>query len=161
MLKIIYGRLTADNFVYNPDKFFDIEREDDWLLDDDAIRFVKEIDKSEVKGPNLIESPYLGPISPYWLSGGTKTLICIKNRKDLIFNATACGDNCSPYLLELAEDEDVIINLYYCMDFKEPFEIEILNSGKVCRTREELYNEITWRSSKKVYYENGVVSGEW
>lgn len=122
---------------------------------------IEKVDKSLVKGPNLIESPVLGPISPDYLSGGVKTLICINKRDDLIFNATACGDNCSPFLLELANDRDIIINLYYCMQFAEPFEIEIMNSGKICRTRDELYDEIAGKYSCKVEYKDGVVKSEW
>ena len=161
MLKIIYGKLEADNFVYNPDEYFNFNREDAWLDDEVAKQMVRDIDKSEIVGPNLIQSPILGPIPPEYLSGGVKTLICIKNIPDLIFNATACGDNCSDWLLKLAEDRDVIVNLYYCMQFTEPFEIEILNTGEICRTRRELYGSIAGQYSCRVNYENGVVSGEW
>ena len=161
MLKIIYGRLEADNFVYNPDEYFNFNREDSWLEDKVAKQMVEDIDKSEIIGPNLIHSDILGPIPPEYLSGGVKTLICIKNRPDLIFNATACGDNCSNWLLKLAENQNIIINLYYCMQFKEPFEIEILNTGDICHTREELYGVIAGQSSYKVNYKNGVVNGEW
>lgn len=161
MLKIIYGKLEADNFVYNPDEYFNFNREDFWLDDPIAKQMVEDIDKSTIIGPHLIQSDILGPIPPEYLSGGVKTLICIKNEPNLIFNATACGDNCSDWLLKLAKDRDIIVNLYYCMQFEEPFEIEIMNTGKICRTRDELYRSIAGRYACKVKYENGVVSGEW
>lgn len=36
---------------------------------------IRDIDKSDVIGVHLIESPVLGPISPKDLSGGVKTLM--------------------------------------------------------------------------------------
>ena len=54
---------------------------------------IKDIDGSEVKGPCMIDSPFLGPIPPERLSGGVKTLILMQNDPDHIFNASACGNN--------------------------------------------------------------------
>ncbi|MEG2441898.1 MAG: DUF4869 domain-containing protein, partial [Acetivibrio sp.] len=72
-------------------------------------------------------------------SGGVKTLILIANKPEQIFNATNCGDNCAKWLLKLAQDKDITINLRYLMDFgKEKFDICILNSGQITHSMEEL-----------------------
>lgn len=93
---------------------------------------IKDIDKSIVKGPHLIESPVLGAISPKELSGGVKTLILIHKDKTKVFNASTCGDNCAKWLLELGKMNDVVINLRHIMDFGvSEFEIEILQLLKV------------------------------
>ena len=44
---------------------------------------IKDVDKSDVIGPQVIDSPVLGGISPRELSGGVKTLIDIYKRPGL------------------------------------------------------------------------------
>lgn len=63
----------------------------------------------------------------------------INNCPDKVFNATNCGDNCAKWLLKIAEKKDVTINLRYLMDFgKGPFDIMVLNAGRIVHTGEEL-----------------------
>lgn len=98
-----------------------------------------DVDKSTVLGNAVIDSPVLGKISPTALSGGVKTLILIKNEQDKIFNASTCGDNCAKWILKIAENRDVTINLRYLMNFgKGPFEIRILNTNQIVHDRKEL-----------------------
>ena len=78
---------------------------------------IKDIDKSDVISSQVIESPYLGPITPLKLSGGVKTLILIDNDRNHIFNASTCGDNCAKWILKMAEERKVVINLRHLMDF--------------------------------------------
>lgn len=48
-----------------------------------------------------------------------------------IFNA-ACGDNCTKWILKIAEGKNLTINLRHIMDFgDEPFEAKILNTEKI------------------------------
>ena len=126
MLKIQFGNM--EEAIFNTDMYFNNVYEDSWLTDEFAIKVIRSIDKSEVLGPNGIKSPYLGVISPEKLAGGTKTLLLMKNCPDLVFNASTCGDNCAPFILELAEDRDLTINLRHLMNFgKKPFRALILN----------------------------------
>lgn len=60
---------------------------------------IRDVDRSEVIGPRVIDSPVLDGISPRELSGGVKTLIAICKKPDVVFNASACGDNCAKWLL--------------------------------------------------------------
>ena len=56
----------------------------------------------------------------------------MKNRPDLVFNASTCGNNCAKYLLKIGKMQDVTINLHHIMDFgKRKFEILVLNNNKV------------------------------
>lgn len=104
---------------------------------------ILDIDKSEVVGPNLIQSPVLGPIPPERLSGGVKTLILIDNDDEHIFNASACGNNCAKWLLKIAEDKDITVRLGYLMDFgREPFVIHVVNTDKIVHNLEELDDEV-------------------
>lgn len=143
MLNIIYGEIEEQNYIFDPDTFFNNTYEDEWITDKLSIEMIKDVDKSEVIGPHFIESPVLGPISQKELSGGVKTLILINNDLNHIFNASACGDNCAKWLLEIGEVKDVTIRLGYFMDFGDgDFEIIVKNTGKLVRNRSELDAEI-------------------
>ena len=139
MLRIFYGDIKAQNYIYCPDVFFNNTYEDEWMNDPLTKEMVRDIDKSEVVGPRLIDSPFLGPIPTERLSGGVKTLILMNFDSEHIFNASACGDNCAPWILKIGERKDLTIRLGYLMDFGEgPFEIEIVNLHQVVHTMKEL-----------------------
>ena len=83
---------------------------------------IRDVDKSEVVGPNLIQSPVLGPISPLQLSGGVKTLMLLDNDRSRVFNVSTCGDNCAKWILHIADDRArqkrrLLVNLRHLMDF--------------------------------------------
>ncbi len=145
MLRIYYGELESENYIFNPDIFFNNTYEDEWIVDPTVKQMIKDIDGSEVIGPRLIESPYLGPIPTERLSGGVKTLILMKFDREHIFNASACGDNCAQWILKVAreaeakDERDLTIRLGYLMNFGEnEFEIEIANLGQIVHTLGEL-----------------------
>jgi hypothetical protein len=139
MLKIFYGDLDKENYIFNPDVFFNNSYEDNWITDPFSVQMIKDIDKSDVIGPKSIDSPFLGSIPVERLSGGVKTLILMNNDSEHIFNASACGDNCAKWILKIAEKKDLIIRLGYLMDFgKDEFDIEIVNIGKTVHNSLEL-----------------------
>ena len=138
MLKIYFGDM--EEAVYHPPVYFDNQYEDAWIMDPLSVEMIRDVDRSEVKGPHLIESPVLGPISTKQLSGGVKTLILMAfDEEGRIFNASACGDNCAKWILKIAEKKDLTINLRHRMDFgKDGFQIKILNTGEVVRNRSDM-----------------------
>lgn len=143
MLKIHYGELNSDNYINNPDIFFNNTYEDEWMLDPMTIEMVRDIDGSEIKGPRLVDSPFLGPISTERLSGGVKTLILMEHDQDHIFNASACGDNCAKWILKIGEKKDLLIRLGYLMDFgDDSFEIQVENIGKIVHDKKELFEAV-------------------
>ena len=137
MLKIYLGDM--ENSIYHPPVYFDNSYDDEWIANSLAIDLIKDIDKSEVVGANLIQSPVLGPISVKELSGGVKTLILMAfDESGKVFNASACGDNCAKWILKIANDKDLTINLRHIMDFgDEKFEAKILNTGDIVHNMEE------------------------
>ena len=162
MLKIIYGDIVeCDNFIYNPESYFNRFRENEWLTDSFAVKVIKDIDNSTVINSSIIESEVLGIIPPQYLSGGVKTLIMIYNRPDLIFNATWCGENCAQTLLDIGKDKDIIINLEYNMAFPESNqEVLILNSGDTVYNTGDLELEGARYIDKNVSYRGGEVINE-
>ena len=116
--------------------------EDEWITNSLSVEMILDVDKSAVVGPHLIESPVLGPISPKELSGGVKTLILMAlDESNMVFNASACGDNCSKWILKIAEKKDLTINLRHIMEFGDgEFEMKILNTGEVVHNMLEFVN---------------------
>lgn len=131
MLSIYLGQM--DEAIYYPPVYFDNQYEDEWITKPLTIEMIKDVDKSEVVSPHLIESPVLGPISVKEISGGVKTLILMAfDEARKVFNASACGDNCAKWILEIGKSKDLTINLRHIMNFgKEDFEIKILNTGEM------------------------------
>ena len=130
MLSIYLGQM--EEAIYYPPAYFNNTYDDEWITDPLTVEMIKDVDKSEVIGPHLIESPVLGPISVKEISGGVKTLILMAfDDSGRIFNASACGNNCAKWILEIGKRKDRTINLRHIMDFgNEPFEIRILNNGE-------------------------------
>lgn len=131
MLKIFFGEM--ENAIYTPSIYFNNQYEEEWLETDFAKEMIRDVDHSEVVSGHLIESPVLGPIPPERLSGGVKTLLLMAYEESgVIFNASACGDNCAKWILAIASKKDLTINLHHIMDFSEVqgFSALLLNSGK-------------------------------
>ena len=136
MLSIFFGDMPEA--IYNTEVYFKNTYQDQWLCDDFAKRVIKGVDKSEVLDTHLIKSPVLGLIPPVMLSGGTKTLLLIKNKPDMVFNASTCGDNCAKYILEIAKLKDITINLRHIMRFGTHFKVRVLNEDVIVDNMEQL-----------------------
>ena len=139
MLSIYLGEM--DQAIYYPPVYFDNQYEDEWITDKLSMEMIKDVDKSEVIGPHLIESPVLGPISVKEISGGVKTLILMAfDQSGKIFNASACGDNCAKWILEIGKRQDLTINLRHIMSFgtDTKFDIRIQNGGELVHSMKEL-----------------------
>ena len=151
MLSIFYGDMPEA--VYNTSVYFNNTYLDEWITDELSVKMIKSVDKSEVKGAGLIDSPVLGPIPVTKLSGGVKTLILVNNDKSgRIFNASTCGDNCARWLLEIGKNKDVTVNLRHMMDFGgRKFTVKVLNNGRIAHSMSELIDlagEYVWRPQK-------------
>lgn len=143
MLKIYFGEYEGENYIPNPDIYFDNQHEDEWLNEPLTKQMVEDVDRSKIIGPHLIDSPFLGPIPPERLSGGVKTLIMIDHDDQHVFNASACGDNCAKWLLKIGESKDRLVRLGYIMNFGDKeFSIEIHNTGKIVHSMMEFMDEL-------------------
>lgn len=140
MLNVFFGDMP--DAIYNTAVYFKNTYRDQWITSEYGARMIKDVDRSEVVDANLIQSPVLGAITPLQLSGGVKTLLLIKFDRSHVFNASTCGDNCAKWILDMAKDRKVLINLYHVMDFgKEDFRIRVQNSGVIAHNMAELIHE--------------------
>ena len=137
MLNIWFGNM--EDAIYDTSTYFRHVYRDQWITDPLAVEMIRDVDKSEVIGAYLIQSPVLGPISPLQLSHGVKTLILINKVRDQVFNASKCGDNCAKWLLKIAMGKKVVINLRHLMTFGDgDFRIMVMNKKKIAHNMQEL-----------------------
>lgn len=137
MLNVYFGDMPGA--IFNTAVYFKNTYRDSWITNPLSVQMIKDVDKSDVVSESVIESPVLGSITPLALSGGVKTLMLVKFDKEHVFNASTCGDNCAKWLLKIAENRKVVINLHHVMDFgKGPFKIKVLNNGKIVKNMDEL-----------------------
>ena len=140
MLSVYFGDMS--DVIYNTNIYFNNTYKDSWITKPLAKAMIKAVDNSEVIDEKTILSPIFGNMSPKKLSGGVKTLLLIAFDKTKIFNASTCGDNCAEWILKIAEDRKVEINLRHLMDFGEgEFKIKVLNTGKIVKNMGELVLE--------------------
>ena len=137
MLHIFYGEMA--DVIYNTSVYFKNVYEDEWITDSFTKEMIMDIDKSRVLDNAVIDSPVMGKIAPTSLSGGVKTLILMNYEPEKVFNASACGDNCAKWILKIAQEKELTINLRHIMDFgKGRFTIHILNTGEIVHNMKEL-----------------------
>ncbi len=140
MLNIYFGDMPEA--IYNTNIYFNNTYKDKWITEPLSKDIIRNVDRSEVIDEKTILSPIFGNMSPKKLSGGVKTLLLIAHDKSKIFNVSTCGDNCAKWLLKIAADKKVVINLRHLMDFgQDEFKIRILNTGKIVKNMGELVSE--------------------
>ena len=131
-----------DEAIYDTNTYFMNRYQDSWITKDLSKKMILDVDKSNVVSETLIESSVLGAISPRDLSGGVKTLMLMAYDKSHVYNASTCGDNCAKWILEIAQDRKLLINLRHLMDFGQgQFKIKVVNTGKIVKNMAELVDE--------------------
>ena len=136
MLNVFYGDMP--NVIYNTAVYFKNTYAEEWITAPLTREMIQDVDHSTVLDSGVIEQlaerKWYSP-----LSGGVKTLILIANEPEKVFNASTCGDNCAKWLLKIAENRDVTINLRHLMDFGNgTFTIRILNTNQIVHSMREL-----------------------
>lgn len=130
MLTIRFG--MSEDTVTAVASVFDTNYEEEWFNDNLVQQMIFDVDKSRVLSPYCIESPVLGQISPRDLSGGVKALI-LSLMTDMEIWATACGDNCAKWFLEIGNRKDAIISLEHYMVFPTmEFDFIDAATGELC-----------------------------
>lgn len=119
MLNIIFGRdnCPTEDYVLDTRIYFSEYKEPWWFENDLVKKFLKEIDGSEVLFEEALKN-YLGHgISTEMMSTGCKTLCCIlHDNSGKWFYGSAMGDNCVPFLVEIARKKEVYIFLEHYME---------------------------------------------
>ena len=128
MLRVHFGSCRDE--IYNTEMFYENQYDKNWVMTDFAKKVIEDIDASKVLGPDMIENEVFGTFGSNDLSSGVKTLLLIKNFPNRIFNISNCGDNCSKYILELAQSRDIKVTLHHAMDFGNDFCLKVVNDRR-------------------------------
>ena len=114
MLNFIMGRdnpLIDENDVnFDSDYYFSLRKEPEWFETNFAKRVIKDIDQADVLFEEALKNRFGNGMSTEQLSSGTKTLLLIKHFPDEIWYASM-GDNCYPFLIEIAKEYEGTITL--------------------------------------------------
>lgn len=150
MLKIWLGNFQK-GCIKNPDRYFNLHKEKEWFDRQDVRDIIKNIDNVDVVDGECLNSKVFGGMSPERLSSGCKSLILLTINPQCNVYASRCGDNCAGYILDLAENNDVIITLHHGMLFPRDFEGVILDNGRKINSRKDFANAyIDFKYSQKL-----------
>lgn len=118
MLNIVFGRENLEPFELDSRLIFRRNKKPEWFEDEFVKRFLKEIDGTTVLYQEALIDYKGRGISTEKMSTGCKTLCCIYFL-DGWFYGSLMGDNCAPFLLEIAAKKDVNIMLEHFMDIPD------------------------------------------
>lgn len=143
MLHIYFGH-KDDELVMISD-YFDGVFEDSWIDTELSKQIISEIDKSTVLYPRVIDSPFLGPITPRELSGGAKGLILMAYDDDLLntyFRGSQFGDNTLPLMLKISENREIHVALNHIYKFPKDMHtnIHIENIDTIIKSYDEWFD---------------------
>lgn len=140
MLNIILGEFPED-CILNPDLYFSVYKKPDWFNREDVKNIIKTIDNVDAIKDEYMVSPIFGAISPDRLSTGCKNLILLYTNPQNIIYASRAGDNCAPFIVELAKKEDITIVLHHLMEFPEDMTAFIVDTNKRVSNFDEFIDE--------------------
>ena len=130
MLNIIFGRENIPhenipNVVLDPRDYFFLYKKPEWFEDPFVKEFLKVVDNTTVLFEEALKDYKGRGISTLMISTGCKTLCCIYFlSNELIFNGSAMGNNCLPFLVRIAQEKDITIFLEHYADFpRESFSL--------------------------------------
>lgn len=140
MLKIYVGNFRQDCFTDMKMTFLE-HKKAEWFEDTNVIRFIKEIDNADVIKGEILMSKAGNYFMSDKLSSGCKAVI-LMYKTNLHLYGSRCGDNCVPFILEIAEQKDVVITLHHCMEFpKDGWRAIMLDSGKEVTSLHDFVDE--------------------
>lgn len=135
MLNIVFGRDNCEDpgYILDPRIYFTKHKKPEWFENDFVKRFLKEIDGSEVLFEEALKNRFGHGISTEKMSTGCKTLCIIYyDSEGKTFN-DALGDNCIPFLMEIARTKDVNVFFEHYPDIPPEYFEEglIRHKGKI------------------------------
>lgn len=113
--------------------YFDVNYDEAWFQDSLVKSIVRDVCNATVLPCGVVDVKDYGKVAPAQLSAGVKALILMLKTDQVVY-ATACGDNCAKWIIEIAKKKDVTICLQHYMEFEEDFVAVCLDNGKEIRS---------------------------
>lgn len=143
---------TRTNLRYvSADVCFDYEIDDYSFLESDfSKRLLYDCSgELEVISQTTFRRPNGMLISHREIGSGSKNVLCMKylgNSYDIIYSMLWCGDNCNPYIAEVARESDVetfsarVYNPFTLVE--SPYEVKIMETGKIVTCGRDFLDEV-------------------
>ena len=115
MLNLIFQTQKAKDpasVIVDCRNYFNRRKQDSWFEDSFVCEIIGTIDGAEVIQGCVLRNRYGKVIPADYLSTGSKTMICIYQFPDKIFNITQMENNVLPFLMRLCEKEDRTVICY-------------------------------------------------
>lgn len=146
MINLLVTENPGDNVYRVITYLFNDEFQFEWIESDFARQVIADIDKSTVINGRLIDSPFLGKISPVDLAGGTKRILLARFYdfpEDTYLSVTNCGDNCDKWLQVAGAARDINLQVEVAIKFEDsaPWPIRIENTGVLVYNYDEYIEE--------------------
>lgn len=143
MLRIHFKDL--DGQIYGIDGYFNYNHLPEWAEDKLVQDILEDIDKCTYIGDGLFKHPDLGYRRLTDMSGGSKCLIYMLKRPNLIIRGSSMGENCAKWVEVISDINDVTMSLGYPMPLNPANTkdgIFCINSGKLMLTHDDMFNAI-------------------
>lgn len=124
MLYVTFGRdFCKGKYILDTRIYFRQHKRPEWFEDPFVKEFLMKIDGTTVLFEEALKDKFGHGISTEMISTGCKTLcdIYYNTDEDLIFYGTAMGNNCYPFLFQIAENRKVRIFLEHYPDFDNSY----------------------------------------
>ena len=147
MLHILFGHKQDE--ISAVDTFFDNQYDLSWFESDLAKAMLKDIcgytghDGHAITVKDIFNPEQTVTISMTGLASGMKALLIMLNTDTNFVSATRCGDNCIPWIVEIAKHKELYITINYYNDFSGE-KIHVLNDD----TEIQGYLEVNRKFSK-------------
>ena len=139
-LHVFFGH--KDDELYYVDSYFDSCFEDAWLQSELAQNILHSIDRAvSINGSAitildiLTKQPVV--IAPAQLSSGTKALLILLNTDEKDVCVSRCGDNCMPFLIDIARQKEVYVTINNSFRPIPDFSFVAENDGRVYHRYED------------------------
>ena len=125
-----------------PSSIFDYEYDKEWFEDPFFLPVLRDIEQLDVHPGSVVIDILSSDLRLIDISNGTKMLFMIKYIPDILPILAKLGDNCLPYLLDLAEEQEIYMcaNIMFEIDRNgmEGHTIHITNTDRYVTSYEEM-----------------------
>lgn len=141
MLRIWYGLGYPEPNIQCPDIIF-MEVYEDWMLRTEFSKRVLSTCSGGLKliADGVLRRPNGQTVAPDKISSGAKVLILLMYT-DLVCDFGWCGENCEPFLEEIAQSKDVTVT---CTRFYIPKKALVLNNNKEYSSPVDIMRDNKW-----------------
>lgn len=137
-INVFNSKDIRNRYITNISDVFNAEYRDEWLLSDKVKEYIRNIDHCDLVDGRFIVNDVIGSLPVTCLSSGTKSLIFALNTS-LKISGDRMGDNCYPYLFDIAEKKDIYICLSHPIPYRDGLRGKVINYDLDISTENEFW----------------------